>query len=130
MYGEELDLALRLSAAGWRPVGVETARGVHLGGATSGRGSRQQRRRAGFGRGYLLRAYRVGHSRRAARAFVTEAIVCIGDAILNHDWAALRGRIAGWKAGASAFPRPAVIPDVDKTIGFMESLKLRVKARQ
>jgi N-acetylglucosaminyl-diphospho-decaprenol L-rhamnosyltransferase len=130
MYGEELDLALRLSAGGWATVAVAEARGVHLGGATSGRGSAQQRRRAGFGRGYLLRAYGVMRTRHGARALLTEAIVCGGDLILSRDLASTTGRIAGWKAGRAAATRPKAIPGIDTAIGFLQSLRLRVGDRR
>jgi N-acetylglucosaminyl-diphospho-decaprenol L-rhamnosyltransferase len=129
MYGEELDLALRLSAAGWRPAEAPAARGVHLGGGTSGRGSAVQRRRAGFGRGYLLRAYGVLASRAGARALVTELIVCAGDAVLNRDLAAARGRLAGWRAGRHAARRTMRIPDLDPGLGFVRSLRMRLGAR-
>lgn len=130
MYGEELDLALRLSAGGWTTVAVPEARGVHLGGATSGRGSAQQRRRAGFGRGYLLRAYGIMRTRHGARALLTEAIVCGGDLVLSRDLASTAGRIAGWKAGRAAASRPRFIPGIDTAIGFVQSLRLRVGDRR
>ncbi|AMB57848.1 glycosyltransferase family 2 protein [Microterricola viridarii] len=130
MYGEELDLALRLRAGGWSTIAVPDARGTHLGGATSGRGSASQRRKAGYGRGYLLRAYGVLRGRHALRALVTEAIVCAGDLVLSRDLASTRGRIAGWRAGAAAGPRSRDIPGVDRGIGFIESLQLRVGDRQ
>lgn len=132
MYGEELDLALRLSAGGWSTVAVPEARGVHLGGATSGRGSAQQRRRAGFGRGYLLRAYGVMRTKHAARALLTEVIVCAGDLVLSRDFASTTGRLAGWKAGRAAAtrPRPLAIPGIDGSIGFVRSLRLRVGDRR
>ncbi|MFF1571830.1 glycosyltransferase family 2 protein [Leifsonia sp. NPDC058292] len=130
MYGEELDLALRLSAGGWGAIAVSESRGVHLGGATSGRGSAQQRRRAGFGRGYLLRAYGVLRTRHAARALLTEAIVCAGDLVLSRDLASTSGRLAGWKAGAAAAARPRRIPGIDTGIGFVRSLRLRVGDRR
>lgn len=125
MYGEELDLALRLSGAGWGSVGVPEARGVHLGGATAGRGSARQRELGGFGRGYLLRAYRVLRTRWAVRAVVTEVAVCLGDLLLSRDLAATRGRLAGWRAGRSAGPRPRRIEGVDPGIGFWRSIGLR-----
>lgn len=125
MYGEELDLALRLSAAGWGTIGVSAARGVHLGGATAGRGSATQRRRAGFGRGYLLRAYGVLRSRYAARAVATEALVCLADLALSRDTASLRGRVAGWRAARDADPRPRTIPGLDEDIGFLTSMRMR-----
>ena len=130
MYGEELDLALRLSAAGWGAVAVPESTGVHLGGATSGRGSATQRRRSGFGRGYLLRAWGVLRGRHALRALVTEAIVCVGDAVLSRDLASASGRLAGWKAGAAAAPRPYPVPGVDTSIGFIRSMRLRLGSYQ
>ena len=129
MYGEELDLAFRLIAAGWATTAVPNARGVHLGGATSGRGSAGQRQRSGFGRGYLLRAYGVLCGRHALRAIVTEAIVCGGDAVLSRDLAALRGRVAGWQAARGVRRPHGPIPAIDRTIGFRASLRLRVGDR-
>jgi N-acetylglucosaminyl-diphospho-decaprenol L-rhamnosyltransferase len=126
MYGEELDLALRLNAAGWQTTAVPDSRGVHLGGATAGRGSATQRERAGFGRGYLLRAYRVLGSRHGARAILTEFIVCAGDLVLSRDLASARGRARGWHAGRRAATRPSDIPGVNESIGFFRSLRLRV----
>ncbi|WP_431279769.1 glycosyltransferase family 2 protein [Leifsonia poae] len=130
MYGEELDLALRLSAGDWATVAVPEARGIHLGGATSGRGSAEQRRRAGFGRGYLLRAYGVMRTGQAPRALITEAIVCAGDLVLSRDLASTSGRLAGWRAGRAAAARPRHIPGVDRGIGFVRSLRLRVGDRR
>ncbi len=59
MYGEELDLAFRLRAAGWSCVAMPEPSGMHLGGASAGRESARQRRLSGFARGYLLRKYGV-----------------------------------------------------------------------
>ena len=129
MYGEELDLALRLSANGWATTAVPDARGVHLGGATSGRGSASQRRRSGFGRGYLLRAYRVLHGRHAVRGFVTELIVSAGDAVLSRDVASVAGRRAGWRAAKGVSRSRAPIPGIDSGIGFLASLRLRLGDR-
>lgn len=130
MYGEELDLALRLDAAGWSTVASPRARGVHLGGATSGRASATQRRRAGFGRGYLLRAYGVLTTRHAVRAIVTEVIVCLGDLMLSRDFASARGRIVGWRAAKTAARRSRTIPAIDARIGFITSLRLRLGDRR
>ena len=79
-----------------------------------------------YGRGYILRRYRVLHGRAALRALVTEAIVIAGDLVLSRDLAALRGRVAGWRGAASLPPRtppPAAV--LDQELGFMESLRLR-----
>lgn len=130
MYGEELDLALRLSAGGRYTIAAPASRGVHLGGATAGRASASQRRRAGFGRGYLLRAYGVLRGRYGLRALLTEIIVCLGDAVLSRDLASLQGRVAGWRAGRFAFPRPRAVPGVDRSITFVASLRLRLGDRR
>jgi hypothetical protein len=37
---------------------------------------------------------------------VTEAIVVAGDLLISRDAAALRGRVAGWRAGAGTPRRP------------------------
>lgn len=129
MYGEELDLALRLNAAGWKSAPTPLATGIHLGGATSGRGSASQRERAGFGRGYLLRAYGILRGQHALRAVTIEVIVCAGDLALSRDLASLRGRLAGWRAGAHTFTRNRAIADLDRSIGFIDSLRLRIGSR-
>lgn len=129
MYGEELDLALRLASAGWHTRAVAAARGVHLGGGTAGAGSRGQRRRAGFGRGYLVRAWKVLHTRHALRALATEAAVVIADAVASRDLVALTSRVAGWRAARAAEPRPPLPSAVDRRIGFIRSLRLRASSR-
>jgi hypothetical protein len=125
-YMEDLDLALRLRSAGWSTAGAADARGIHLGSATHRHRSASQRRHGGFGRGYLLRRYGVLHSRAAARTVATEAVVVLGDLAISHDLAALRGRLAGWRAGGTAARLPAPPPEaIDTTITFRDSLALR-----
>jgi len=97
-YMEILDVAWRLRAAGWETACAPEAVGVHLGSATFGHRSAEQRRMAGFSRGYLLRRYGVLRSRFAPRTLLTEAIVVVGDLVLCHDLAALQGRLAGWRS--------------------------------
>jgi len=126
MYGEELDLALRLRNGGWGVVAVPEARGIHVGGATTGKDSPKQRYLAGFGRGYLLRAYGVMNSPRLAlRAFATEVIVCLVRLVTSKDLASLKGRLAGWHAGGSAERRRRPVTGIDPSIGFIESLRMR-----
>jgi N-acetylglucosaminyl-diphospho-decaprenol L-rhamnosyltransferase len=127
-YGEDVDLALRLRARGWSTTAVPTAVAVHLGSATASHRSAWQRYEGGFARGYFLRRYGVLRSRFAPRAAVTEALVVLGDAVLfSQDLAALRGRLAGWRA-ARGKQRVGPPPQdaVDRGITFLESLRLRV----
>jgi GT2 family glycosyltransferase len=126
-YSEDIDLALRLRAAGWSTAGACDAVGVHVGSASAVRRSAWQRYQGGFSRGYFIRRYGVVRSRGAVRAIATEAIVAAGDALVfSHDLAALRGRIAGWRAarGRPRLPYPAH-EVITKEITFRESLRLR-----
>jgi GT2 family glycosyltransferase len=125
-YMEILDLAWRLRAAGWETACAPRAVGVHLGSATFGRRSTEQRRLAGFSRGYLLRRYGVLSGRFAARALLTETIVVVGDLAIHRDLAALRGRLAGWRAARGRARRqtpPAGA--IDHSISLRDSLALR-----
>jgi N-acetylglucosaminyl-diphospho-decaprenol L-rhamnosyltransferase len=125
-YMEDFDLAVRLRNAGWGTELALDAVAVHVGSATFGHRSAASRRNGGFGRGYVLRRYGVLRSRVAPRALATEVIVVIGDLLVSRDAAALRGRIAGWRA-AHGMPRCPLPPPavVDRDISFVESLRLR-----
>ena len=121
-YGEDVDLALRLRAAGWEAAGAPDARGVHLGGASVGVGSPWQRKLAGFARGYLLRRYGVLLGRQAVRTLAFEFLVVGWGLVRHRTTVPLTARIAGWRAGAGerrALPAGAV----DGTIGWGESFR-------
>ncbi len=125
-YMEDLDLALRLRAAGWKATVAADAIGVHLGSATHGHRSAMQRRHGGFGRGYLLRRYGLLRGRTAPRTLATEALVVLADLLLSRDLEALRGRVSGWRAAAN-YPRirrPS-LEAIDATVSFRDSLALR-----
>jgi N-acetylglucosaminyl-diphospho-decaprenol L-rhamnosyltransferase len=127
-YAEDVDLALRLRSAGWAATATRAAVAVHIGSASAVTRSAWQRYQGGFARGYFLRRYGVLASRVAVRALVTEAMVVAGDAVVfSHDFVALRGRVAGWRA-ARGLPR--VIPPprdaVDSSITFRRSVAMRL----
>jgi N-acetylglucosaminyl-diphospho-decaprenol L-rhamnosyltransferase len=124
-YAEDLDLALRLRGAGWRESVVPGAVGMHIGGATHGRGTAWQRRHAGFARGYLLHRYGVLRGHHALRALATESAVALGDAVLSHDLAALSGRVAGWRSAKGMARRSAPADALDARIGMRDSFALR-----
>jgi hypothetical protein len=127
-YAEDVDLALRLRAAGWQGTAVRDAVAIHIGSASAVTRSAWQRYQGGFARGYFLRRYGVMRSRFALRALVTEAMVVAGDAaVFSRDLAALRGRIAGWRA-ARGLPPVARPPRdaVDTRITFRRSVALRL----
>jgi len=127
-YAEDVDLALRLRAAGWPSAAVQDAVAIHIGSASAVTRSAWQRYQGGFARGYFLRRYGVMRTRFALRAVATEAMVVVGDALVySRDVAALRGRWAGWRAarGLTRVPRP---PEdaVDSRITFRRSVALRL----
>jgi N-acetylglucosaminyl-diphospho-decaprenol L-rhamnosyltransferase len=114
-YGEDVDLGLRLLAAGWRAAAAPDARGVHLGGATAQVDSPWQRELAGFARGFLLRRWGVLASRAAPRALLMEALV-VGWGLVRHRTAVpLAARLRGWRAAGSGrrcLPEDAVDPAI------------------
>jgi N-acetylglucosaminyl-diphospho-decaprenol L-rhamnosyltransferase len=128
MYGEDVELALRLRAAGWAAAGAADAVAIHVGSASATTRSPWQRYQGGFARGYFLRRYDLLRSSLAPRALATEAIVVVGDALVfSRDLAALRGRVAGWCAGGRRPRKPRPPDDVlERRITFRESLRLRV----
>jgi N-acetylglucosaminyl-diphospho-decaprenol L-rhamnosyltransferase len=127
-YGEDVDLALRVRAAGWSTAATAAAIAVHIGSASAAHRSARQRYQGGFARGYFLRRYGVLRSRAAGRAVATEAVAVLGDALVfSHDLAALRGRLAGWRTARGVAPAPRPPGEaIDHDITFVESLRLRV----
>lgn len=125
-YGEDMDLALRIRAAGWETAAVPEAVAVHLGSATAGVRSSWQRYHGGFARGYFLRRYGILASKAGPRALLTEGIVVVGDAVISRDLSAAKGRLAGWRA-ARGLERRRMPPDaaVDHSITLVQSLRLR-----
>jgi len=126
-YGEDVDLALRLRGAGWNSIAAPDAVAIHRGSATAVHRSRAQRYAGGFSRGYFVRRYGVLEGRAALRTLATEAIAVTGDALVySRDLAALRGRLAGWRAARGLPKHPAPPADaIDASITFAQSLRLR-----
>jgi N-acetylglucosaminyl-diphospho-decaprenol L-rhamnosyltransferase len=97
-YCEDVDLALRLHAAGARCALAVEARALHIGSATLGYDSLAKARLVGYGRGYLLRKY--GVLRRpgpGATAMAMEASACFTLALRHRSLDPFRARIHGWR---------------------------------
>jgi N-acetylglucosaminyl-diphospho-decaprenol L-rhamnosyltransferase len=123
VYGEDLDLALRMRASGWRAAAAPEARGVHLGGVTTGVDSPFQRRHAGFARGFIIRRYGVLRGRHAPRALLIEALTVLYGLFTARTLIPLTARIAGWRAAGEG-PRLTVPPGaVDERISCRETLR-------
>jgi len=128
-YGEDVDLGLRLRSLGWQAAEAAEARGVHLGGATTGVDSPLQRELAGLARGFLLRRYGILRSGAAPRALAFEALVVGWGLIRHRTLVPLRARARGWRAAGRGGRRPLPQGTVDPAIGVLESLRRLRSAR-
>jgi len=129
LYYEDLDLALRMAAAGARCRLAPEARAVHAYSASLGAGSGEKYARTGWSRAYMLRRYGVmSSSRRAPRALFCEAVLCAGQLLIDRTGRGVVGRIEGWRAAAGLERRHAGdAPLLD--ISAREALRLRRRRR-
>jgi GT2 family glycosyltransferase len=108
LYYEDLDLALRLRAAGARCRLAGEARALHAYSATSGAASGDKYARTGWSRGYMLRRYGVmSKPRDAARVLIAEGAICAGQLAIDHTAKGIGGRLRGWHDGAELERREA-----------------------
>lgn len=122
-YNEEVDLVMRVRAAGWTTRIVASARSVHVGSASVGERTLRQIELASWGRGYLAGRYRV-----AARWLAFELAVAAVDAVRLRSAAPVRNKIAGWRRGRGL---PRRTPDSGiNYIGWREAVGLRLGAFQ
>ena len=110
-YWEDTDLALRMARDGGRCRLAPGALGTHEHSATLGAGTRAKNRLTGFGRGYVLRKWRVVTPRRAAPVLARELGVVAGQALLDRDLSGIPARIAGWRAAepSEAYPEDLAV---------------------
>jgi N-acetylglucosaminyl-diphospho-decaprenol L-rhamnosyltransferase len=104
-YLEDVDLVLRVRRRGGTCRLARQARALHRHSATLGSGSGRKNWHMGWSRGYLLRRYGVlSEPRRAARALVGDAVICVGQAFIDRTLTGVGGRLGGWRA-AAGLPR-------------------------
>ncbi len=129
LYYEDLDLALRMAAAGVRCRLAADARAIHAYSSSLGAGSGEKYARTGWSRGYMLRRYGVmRRPGRALRALACEAALCAGQVLGDRTARGVAGRIEGWRAGAGLERREAAgAPLLD--ISAREALRLRRRRR-
>lgn len=129
-YYEDLDLALRMRAAGFRCSLAPGARARHAYSATVGGHSSKKFDMTGWSRGYLLRRYGVIRApRRAAQAVITESAICAGQMLRHGTAAGLRGRLRGWHAAAGLPPRTPPATAL-RSIPLVERIRLRATRRR
>ncbi len=116
LYYEDLDLALRLHAAGARCRLAPGARALHAYSASLGAGSGDKYARTGWSRGYMLRRYGVmSRPGTAVRVLACEAAICAGQLLGDRTAKGLGGRLRGWRDAAGLERRradPAGLLDV------------------
>lgn len=123
IYGEDVDLAIRLRAAGGRCALAAGARAVHAGSGTTGYGSLSKANIVGFSRGYLLRKYGVLStlsSGPAALAAETAAVLVLAGH--HRSLKPALARVRGWRSCKARCPRP---PKSDITVGYLNGLRRR-----
>jgi GT2 family glycosyltransferase len=129
LYYEDLDLALRLRAAGARCRLAGGARAVHAYSASLGAGSGDKYARTGWSRGYMLRRYGVmSNPRDALRVLATEGAICAGQLLADRTKKGIAGRLRGWRDGAG-LERRAIAEDALLDISPREALALRRRRR-
>ena len=129
-YWEDVDLVLRLRETGSECRLVPEARALHAHSSTLGSGSAEKNYLIGFGRGYLLRKWRVLKGAKAARALALDSAICLGQLAIDRNAAGFRGRARGWRAASSVCARdlPAA---VDRTLPPADLLReLRRRGRR
>jgi N-acetylglucosaminyl-diphospho-decaprenol L-rhamnosyltransferase len=129
LYYEDLDLALRLRAAGARCRLAGEARAVHAYSASLGAGSGNKYAHTGWGRGYMLRRYGVmSRPGQALRALAAETAICSGQLLTDRTAKGIGGRLRGWRDAAGLEQRP-IDEDPLLEISLREALALRRRRR-
>lgn len=125
LYGEDLDLALRMAAAGGRCRLAPEARALHAFSATLGGTSGAKFSHSGWSRGYLLRRYGVmSRPRSALGALAREIAICGGQLLMYRTGRGIAGRLRGWRA-AAGLERRGIGEAPLAEIGTREALALR-----
>jgi N-acetylglucosaminyl-diphospho-decaprenol L-rhamnosyltransferase len=129
LYYEDLDLALRMAAAGGGCRLAGEARALHAYSASLGAGSGDKYAHTGWSRGYMLRRYEVmSRPGPALRTLACEAAICAGQLFKDHTAKGIGGRLRGWKAAGGLERRDAGGAPL-LAISAREALALRRKRR-
>jgi N-acetylglucosaminyl-diphospho-decaprenol L-rhamnosyltransferase len=127
-YWEDVDLVLRLRAAGGRNRLVTAAVGTHEHSATLGSGSAAKNYLTGFGRTYVHRKWCGVGPATLTRVVVRDAPIVAGQALVDRNVAGLRGRRDGWRAAAEV-PRHHIAPATRSQLTAGGALVRRLRRR-
>jgi N-acetylglucosaminyl-diphospho-decaprenol L-rhamnosyltransferase len=122
-YFEDLDLALRLRAAGGRCALAAEARVLHRGSRTLGPSSLEKAALVGHSRGYFIRKYGVlAHPRSAILAVAAETAASVVLGVRHRSLEPARARIRGWRS----CPTRAQAPPGQVTVRTVAAFRRRV----
>lgn len=126
-YWEDLDLGLRLRAAGARCALARNARAVHTGSGTLRENSLEKTRIVGFSRGYFLRKWgALSGPVTAARVVPVELAACAVLSGRHRSLAPLVVRVQGWRNCRTRAAWPA---GVEPTVGLIDGARRRYARR-
>jgi GT2 family glycosyltransferase len=129
LYYEDLDLALRIAAAGSACRLAGEARALHAYSASLGAASGAKFAHTGWSRGYMLRRYGVmSQPRLALRALACEAALCAGQLLIDRSAKGIGARRRGWRDGGSLGRRQVGAAPLLE-ISAREALQLRRRRR-
>jgi N-acetylglucosaminyl-diphospho-decaprenol L-rhamnosyltransferase len=129
LYYEDLDLALRVAAAGGRCRLAGGARALHAYSASLGAASAEKYAHTGWSRGYMLRRYGVmSKPGPALRALFCEAAICAGQLAVDRTAKGIGGRSRGWRA-ARGLERRASGDAPLLGVSALEALRMRRRRR-
>jgi len=129
-YWEDVDLVLRVLLAGGRCALAPAARGHHEHSATLGSGSSDKNYLMGFGRGYILRKWRVASATRLPAILLRDVTVCAGQLLLDRNAAGIRGRVDGLRASRPVHEYPRELLERERTVGASATLWRRAARRR
>jgi N-acetylglucosaminyl-diphospho-decaprenol L-rhamnosyltransferase len=129
LYYEDLDLALRMAAAGAACRLAPGATAVHAYSASLGATSGRKFAHTGWSRGYVLRRYGVmSRPGPALRVLACEGALCAGQLLLDRTGKGIGGRLRGWRAGGGLGRRDLHgVPLLD--LSMREALERRRRRR-
>ena len=129
-YWEDVDLTLKLLEAGGRCRLAPDAVGTHEHSATLGSGSKEKNYLTGFGRGYVLRKWRVASPRRVPSILARDLVVLGGQAAIDRTLSGARGRVAGWRAAEPSHEFPSRVAAEGGGSPLFRNLQRRLERRR
>jgi hypothetical protein len=84
----------------------------------------------GFGRGYVLRKWRVLTPRTAPAVLAREGVLLAGQALIDRNLSGLPARIAGWRAATPGRSYPDVVLAAGGGDSLLGTLSRRLRRRR